>query len=117
MTTWDQDCTMRYLNQEPLPPDFTWPHRDGGERTVWPVHTAVIGYGKWLRETPYFPGLFELIHEIADRATDELPDGPALAAQLNDLRKKHPEIKSIPGNSIAHQLRRLLPLPGQATLF
>ena len=61
---WTRDATMRYLNEYPLPRDFKWPHRDGGWREVWPTHRAITAYGKWLRETPYFQGLFELIHAI-----------------------------------------------------
>lgn len=117
MSDWDRDCTMRYLNEYPLPRDLRWPHRDGGEREVWPVHSVVTGYGKWLRETPYFPGLFELCHEIIDRAGNELGDGAWLAGELAALRAKHLDVRDRPGESIAHQLRRMLPIPGQATLF
>ena len=108
---------MRYLNECPLPDAFKWPHRDGGEREVQPVHKAVIGYGKWLRETPYFPGLFELIHEILDRAPADIGAGEWMADELKALRKKHPDVNERPGDSLAHQLRRRLPITGQPTLF
>jgi hypothetical protein len=73
MTTnppWSRDATMRYLNANPLPAAFRWRHRDGGERAVQPSHKNIASYGKWLRETPYFQGLFELIHDILYNATD-----------------------------------------------
>lgn len=80
--SWNRDATMRYLNANPLPAAFKWPHRDGGERHVLPSHRNVTGYGKWLRETPYFQGLFELIHLILDQAPGELGDGDWLAAEI-----------------------------------
>lgn len=122
MTEWDRNCTMRYLNEYPLPKDtFLWPHRDGGERPVWPVHSVITDYGKWLRETPYFPGLFELIHDMVSNiialTPDQLGNGAWLAEELAALRQKHADIEEKPGQSIAHQLRKRLPVPGQASLF
>lgn len=118
MNTWTRDATMRYLNGNPLPADFTWPHRDGGERPVRPVHQMVEGYGKWLRETPYFPGLFELIHDILDQEA-EISDAEWLAGLLRALRGRY-NLKPEPGReALAHRLRPLtwtrdqseLPLP------
>lgn len=85
--TWGKDLTQEYLTANPLPVGFKWPHRDykheddGGLREVKPSHKEVTAYGKWLRETPYFPGLFELIHEILS-ASEDLGDAEWLAAEL-----------------------------------
>jgi hypothetical protein len=104
MSQWHRDASMRYLNENPLPTEFRWPHRDGGERSVWPSHTMVHGYGKWLRETPYFPGLFELAHDILDQE-DDLGNGTWLADLLNELRARH-DLTPEPGReSLAHRLR------------
>lgn len=92
---WTLDSTMEYLNEYPLPADFKWPHRDGGERVAWPTHRGVIGYGKWLRETPYYQGLFELCHhclELAVLKTGEIGDGVWLANELkNEVERKKKE--------------------------
>lgn len=118
MIEWTREDTKNYLNRYPLPVEFKWPHVDGGERSVYPVHSEVIGYGKWLKETPNFPGLFELVHELIDRASDATPISPEwIAAEIVALRKKHPDARPRAGESIAHALRRMLPLAGQATLF
>jgi hypothetical protein len=67
--TWTHTHTRAWLSAYPLPADFTWPDRDGQTRPVLPSHRSLSGgYGKWLHETPYFPGLFELAHEILRRA-------------------------------------------------
>lgn len=85
---WTRDVTMRYLNEYPLPETFTWHHRDDAdpkkERPVQPVHRAVTAYGKWLRETPYFQGLFELIHDLLSTLPDseELGGSDWLAEQI-----------------------------------
>jgi hypothetical protein len=79
--TWTRDDTMAYLKANPLPREFTWQHRDGGRRAVQPSHSSVENYGKWLRETPYFQGLFELCHDILAAAPD-LGDADWLAAEL-----------------------------------
>lgn len=116
MSNWHLDATMRYLNAYPLPSDFRWPHRDGGERDVRPTHTMVNGYGKWLRETPYFPGLFELCHDIMEEAPDDLtPDW--LPAQIATLREKFAEETGTPGEHLAHKIRRLRAPSNQITLF
>jgi kynureninase len=78
---WTRDCTMAYLNANPLPVAFKWVHRDGGERPVQPAHRSVHGYGKWLRETPYFQGLFELIHDVLCRVED-VGDAEWLAEEI-----------------------------------
>lgn len=86
---WSRDDSMRYLNQVPLPAWFRWHHRDDADpkstRVARPVHSAVTGYGKWLRETPYFPGLFELVHEVLVKA-EELGDSEWLG---HEVKKFH----------------------------
>ncbi len=86
---WSLDDTMHYLTANPLPADFHWPHRDYPADRPQPVHPKNrihAGYGKWLRETPYFPGLFERIHGIILEAGDTLPDAEQIAAEV---RKKY----------------------------
>ena len=80
---WTPDDTMAFLSAYPLDPSFKWAHRDGGEKPVQPSHTHLKGgYGKWLRETPYFPGLFEEIHAILAR----LPDDETITAEQIGFR-------------------------------
>ena len=85
-TDWSLDDTMHYLTANPLPADFHWPHRDFPAARPQPVHPKNrihYGYGKWLRETPYFPGLFERIHGIIIAAGSDLPDPETIAAELH----------------------------------
>lgn len=88
--SWTPDLTERWLSANPLPGDFQWPHRDANPdgtprlQTVIPSYRLHKGYGFWLRTTPYFPGLFEEIHDVLC-AIDPLPDdGAALAATLTE---------------------------------
>lgn len=84
---WTAEHTQAFLAANPLPVDFTWDHRDGGQRPVVPAHSFLKGgYGKWLRETPYFPGLFEMIHDVLLHA-DPLGDAEWLAGKLNEIRR------------------------------
>jgi hypothetical protein len=94
MEPWSRDDTMKYLNANPLPRTFRWTHRDGGEREVQPAHRAVTGYGKWLRETPYFQGLFELIHAILEMK-EELGDAVWLVEEIRAklLREDQEKLK------------------------
>jgi hypothetical protein len=97
--SWSAEDTRDYLDTNPLPPGFTWRHKDGtgtttspaglvltGQRPVQPSY-SVASYGKWLRETPNFQGLFEEIHRIILRAGATLPDIEAIAAELV---RRHP---------------------------
>jgi len=85
---WTADDTATYLKEFPLPSDFVWSHRDGQRRPVVPTHSYLRGgYGKWLRETPYFPGLFELVHEILVRSGEDLPTPEELAGKLNEIER------------------------------
>lgn len=107
---------MRCLNSMPLPSTFLWPHRDGGDRAVQPVHHYVAGYGKWLRETPYFPGLFELAHELLGAAPLRL-EASWLPEQLQIARQKHEAAAGRPGEHLAQKIRRLMRTGTQPTLF
>ena len=83
---WTQEHTQEYLKANLLPVDFEWQHRDGGEKPVVPSHSYLKGgYGKWLRETPYFPGLFELVHDVLVRA-ELLGDAEWLAGELTAIK-------------------------------
>lgn len=80
---------MAFLSACPLPASFTWPHRDGGERVVMPSHSTLKGgYGKWLRETPYFPGLFEDVHLVLALYPSDVEITPeGVAKKLVELRR------------------------------
>jgi hypothetical protein len=82
---WSREDTRDFLTANPLPSDFVWPHRDGGKRPVQPVYRVTGGYGKWLSETPYFPGLFELIHRELFNCGETLPTAEILAAMLRQI--------------------------------
>ena len=84
-TPWTKSDSRTYLDANPLPLTFLWPDDTGKARAVHPSHQSVTSYGKWLAETPYFPGLFELIHTILVNAPD-LGDAAWLAAEL-ELRR------------------------------
>jgi len=71
MPPWRDIQTEGFLTENPLPADFQWPDRYGKSRAVLPTYRISGGYGKWLHETPYFPGLFELIHNLLARAPDD----------------------------------------------
>lgn len=85
---------MQYLNENPLPSSFRWEHRDGGQRAVQPSHRAITGYGKWLRETPYFKGLFELIHSILANVAEV--EGPEWLAEEIAKKKLRMEQEKLP---------------------
>lgn len=95
MSAWTKDDTQGYLDANPLPVGFRWPHRDyrhekdGGLRAVQPSHSAVTAYGKWLRETPYFRGLFDMAHEVLAMSPD-LGDAEWLAGELVKRRERKP---------------------------
>lgn len=84
--SWTHTDTEEYLRVNPLPADFLWRHRNGENAEVKPTYN-VPNYGKWLHETPYFPGLFELIHDLLFNSGHRLPDTAALVAQLDSIRK------------------------------
>ena len=97
---WSPENTQAYLTANPLPASFRWMHRDGSESAVVPSYRLTGGYGKWLRETPYFPGLFEEIHGVLVRWPDEkpLPDPDQLAKILHETRKARGEQQRLPIN-------------------
>lgn len=89
---WTKLDTMAYLTANPLPTDFTWRRSDGRKdadnrgalAAVQPTY-AVADYGKWLHDTPYYQGLFELIHDLLFNAP-RLPEIHDLARQLTAIR-------------------------------
>jgi hypothetical protein len=90
--SWSPDDTEEFLNVQPLPVGFQWrlsktsaTARRGDLVAVQPSHRD-LAYGKWLRETPYFQGLFELVHQLVLEAGEQLPTAEALAARLDALR-------------------------------
>lgn len=86
---WDEMSTEGWLTEYPLPADFTWTDRYGKERPVLPTYRIKGGYGKWLHETPYFPGLFELVHKILALAPSDQPLTPDwLVERLNAHRPR-----------------------------
>ena len=95
-TGWTADDTERFLSQHPLPTEFRWERtqkRDGQrviipDQPVMPEYRIHKGYGFWLRTTPYFPGLFEEIHDILARwPGDEVLPSPERIGEL--LRERH----------------------------
>jgi hypothetical protein len=95
---WTDDDVMRWLDDFPLPMDFTWTRVDRTKDTkekIYTPNTAVrpshhgVAYGKWLHDTPYFPGLFEEIRDIirAIPAGSRMPTPEELAVMLkSDVR-------------------------------
>lgn len=84
---WSDIQTEGWLTQYPLPVEFMWPDRYGKLRRVLPTYRITGGYGKWLHETPYFPGLFEEIHQIIARTPSDVLMTPEwLAAKLDEQR-------------------------------
>jgi len=98
---WSPENTQAYLSESPLPASFTWRHREGYEAPVVPSYRLTGGYGKWLRETPYFPGLFEEIHGVLARLPDEkpLPFPDELAKILREARRARGEQQQLPINN------------------
>lgn len=91
---WSKADTMEYLSTNPLPTDFAWRHKDGRLVAVQPRY-AVADYGKWLHDTPYFQGLFELVHDLIIAAGSKLPDITTIAVQLNQIRVQRESQKTL----------------------
>jgi hypothetical protein len=86
---WTEIHTEGWLTEYPLPNDFVWPDRYDKPRHCVPTYKIKGGYGKWLHETPYFPGLFEEIHRILALApNDQLLSPEWLAAELDKRRPR-----------------------------
>lgn len=95
---WTDYDVERWLNDYPLPADFRWTRVDRNKTTkaktltpstlVMPTHRG-LSYGKWLHETPYFPGLFEAIRDIILSIPPEgaLPTPEQLVERLNRLQE------------------------------
>ena len=79
---WEKADTMAWLSKYPLPPTFMW---EG--RLVRPTYRIKGGWGKWLAETPYHPGLFELIHEIIVGMGEALPTPEELQEKLREIER------------------------------
>jgi len=94
---WSREDTERWLNDWPLPADFTF----RGEK-VWPRYTLKKGYGFWLRTAgPYHPavrGLFAHCHEILAgiRIGEAMPSAEQLAAKLREAELSQMEIPLTP---------------------
>lgn len=98
---WSKDDTEAFLTAYPLPSTLTWPGKDGKTHAVTPKY-KIEAYGKWLRETPYYPGLFDAVHEVLLAAGDALPDSDErilaalephrarITAEIEALRPKTP---------------------------
>lgn len=87
ISAWTKADTIEYLATNPLPIGFRWRHRDGQLAEVRPKY-SVESYGKWLHDTPYFQGLFELVHELIVAAGAKLPDIDTIAQQLEQIRRE-----------------------------
>ena len=84
---WSQADTEAHLSRCPLPVDFLWPDGRGEKRAVIPSNRLSKGYGFWLRTTPYFPALFEEIHQIIAMTPSDVVMTPDwLAAKLHARR-------------------------------
>lgn len=81
---WTDAATVSWLNMHPLPASFRW-SVNGQLVPVRPVHMLMTGFGTWLRETPYFPGLYEACHGVL-MACDgrDIEDGAGLASRLRN---------------------------------
>lgn len=87
--SWEREDIIRFLDDYPLPKDFTW-----GGMIVQPRY-HVTGYGKWLFESgPYYPalrGLPQLLCEIVPEFVtreQRLPLPEELAAILTQQETK-----------------------------
>jgi hypothetical protein len=98
---WTTDDTEAFLTKVPLPTDFRWDRTEkhGSDKRILPDQSVLPdyrikkGYGFWLRTTPYFPGLFEEIHDILLRWPDDeaMPSADQLAEVLRERRKAQGE--------------------------
>ena len=72
-------------------------------------------YGKWLREAPYFPGLFELAGDLLENAPEEIK-AEWLPQELRRVRANFKHEKLPVGEHLAHFLQRRVAVANQATL-
>lgn len=83
MSNWTDEDVEKWLNDWPLPADFTW----GGEK-AWPRYTLKHGYGQWVRTAgSYHPALRGLFRAVCDLLQawpvgKDLPTPEQLAAEL-----------------------------------
>lgn len=85
---WNEENTVDFLNRYPLPTSFCWPGKDGKPLAVCPSYQIKHGYGKWLHDTPYYPGLFKAIHESLIAFGENLPSDAELIAALEPRKAK-----------------------------
>jgi hypothetical protein len=85
---WTKENTVDFLNRYPLPTSFAWPGKDGKPLNVCPSYQIKHGYGKWLHDTPYYPGLFEAIHEVLISFGENLPSEAELIAGLEPRKAR-----------------------------
>lgn len=88
---WSQADTEEWLSRYPLPVDFLWPDCRGIARAVLPSNRLSKGYGFWLRTTPYFPELFEEIHQIIALTPSDVVMTPEWLAEKLNARKPQGE--------------------------
>ncbi len=92
MAPWSSDDTEKFLNDTLLPVDFLWTHDDGTQKPVQPRGGIKNGYGFWLRYTPYFPGLFEEVHDVllTWKGSAEMPrNRDELASELSTRLRRN----------------------------
>lgn len=83
MSTWNDEDVENWLNDYPLPADFTW----GGEK-AWPRYQLKFGYGQWLRTAgsyhPALRGLFRLCCDVLQQwpTGQDMPTAEQLAIAL-----------------------------------
>lgn len=85
--SWSKDDTEAFLSDWPLPATFAWPGKDGKPLAVCPKYQIHGGYGKWLRETPYYPGLFDAVHNALVADDSALASEAVLLRHLEDARQ------------------------------
>lgn len=110
--SWTREDTERWLNDYPLPKDFTF----CGER-VWPRYRLKKGYGFWLRTSgPYHPalrGLFGLCHEfLAEIPVGEaMPYPEQLAARITECESRQGELVLAPEDTAEPEKHNPAELP------
>ncbi len=91
---WSKGDSVEWINVHATPlfaDHLRWPDRDKKTRRVEPAHGHLKGgYGKWLAETPHFPGLFELIHGLVLnwQGGAKVPTGAEVLAELERIWKE-----------------------------
>jgi hypothetical protein len=97
---WTKDHTQAWLTGNPLPAGLRWLDHNDNLLPVeprFPILTTSFSYGKWLRDNPYFPGLFEAVHDILSSAFRDatLPTMDQLLRELELARKDYPPLRPL----------------------